>query len=45
MAVVQMLLKYTEYNEPRESRTNCDIVDAVTRKESKPRTTRQHARA
>jgi len=23
----KVLLKYTEYNEPHESRTNCDIVE------------------
>ncbi|PIC51727.1 hypothetical protein B9Z55_002123 [Caenorhabditis nigoni] len=29
----KVLLKYTEYNEPHESRTNNDIMDALNRKE------------
>ncbi|KAF3833110.1 hypothetical protein F7725_026775 [Dissostichus mawsoni] len=29
----KVLLKYTEYNEPHESRTNCDIVEALNKKE------------
>ncbi|KAL1242180.1 Myocyte-specific enhancer factor 2A [Trichinella spiralis] len=29
----KVLLKYTEYNEPHESRTNADIVEALHRKE------------
>lgn len=28
-----VLMKYTEYNEPHESRTNADIVDALSKKE------------
>lgn len=31
----KVLLKYTEYNEPHESRTNSDIMEALQRKESK----------
>ncbi|CAJ0578028.1 unnamed protein product, partial [Mesorhabditis spiculigera] len=31
----KVLLKYTEYNEPHESRTNSDIMDALQRKEQK----------
>uniref|UniRef100_A0A0K0G106 MADS-box domain-containing protein n=1 Tax=Strongyloides venezuelensis TaxID=75913 RepID=A0A0K0G106_STRVS len=31
----KVLLKYTEYNEPHESRTNNDIMDALHRKEGK----------
>lgn len=31
----KVLLKYTEYNEPHESRTNTDIMEALQRKESK----------
>ncbi|XP_066567970.1 myocyte-specific enhancer factor 2C isoform X2 [Amia ocellicauda] len=31
----KVLLKYTEYNEPHESRTNSDIVEALSKKESK----------
>lgn len=31
----KVLLKYTEYNEPHESRTNCDIVEALNKKEHK----------
>ncbi|CAG9538316.1 unnamed protein product [Cercopithifilaria johnstoni] len=31
----KVLLKYTEYNEPHESRTNGDIMEALQRKESK----------
>ncbi|VDN05421.1 unnamed protein product [Thelazia callipaeda] len=31
----KVLLKYTEYNEPHESRTNADIVEALQRKENK----------
>ncbi|KAG1649975.1 Myocyte-specific enhancer factor 2A [Nymphon striatum] len=31
----KVLLKYTEYNEPHESRTNNDIVEALNKKESK----------
>ncbi|XP_035850049.1 myocyte enhancer factor 2cb isoform X6 [Sander lucioperca] len=31
----KVLLKYTEYNEPHESRTNSDIVEALSRKENK----------
>lgn len=31
----KVLLKYTEYNEPHESRTNSDIVDALNRREHK----------
>ncbi|GMT26785.1 hypothetical protein PFISCL1PPCAC_18082, partial [Pristionchus fissidentatus] len=31
----KVLLKYTEYNEPHESRTNMDIMDVLQRKESK----------
>uniref|UniRef100_A0A0R3S059 MADS-box domain-containing protein n=1 Tax=Elaeophora elaphi TaxID=1147741 RepID=A0A0R3S059_9BILA len=31
----KVLLKYTEYNEPHESRTNADIMEALQRKESK----------
>ncbi|XP_051709580.1 myocyte-specific enhancer factor 2C isoform X4 [Oryctolagus cuniculus] len=31
----KVLLKYTEYNEPHESRTNSDIVEALNKKESK----------
>ncbi|XP_037981230.1 myocyte-specific enhancer factor 2C isoform X11 [Motacilla alba alba] len=31
----KVLLKYTEYNEPHESRTNSDIVEALHKKESK----------
>lgn len=31
----KVLLKYTEYNEPHESRTNSDIMDALQRKENK----------
>ncbi|XP_015216266.1 myocyte enhancer factor 2cb isoform X5 [Lepisosteus oculatus] len=30
----KVLLKYTEYNEPHESRTNSDIVEALSKKES-----------
>ncbi|XP_031425023.1 myocyte-specific enhancer factor 2A isoform X3 [Clupea harengus] len=29
----KVLLKYTEYNEPHESRTNADIVEALNKKE------------
>nr|XP_057944780.1 myocyte-specific enhancer factor 2A-like isoform X2 [Doryrhamphus excisus] len=29
----KVLLKYTEYNEPHESRTNSDIVEALSKKE------------
>ena len=29
----RILLKYTEYNDPHESRTNADIVEALHRKE------------
>ncbi|KAM4808694.1 myocyte-specific enhancer factor 2C isoform 10-T12 [Rhinophrynus dorsalis] len=31
----KVLLKYTEYNEPHESRTNSDIVEALNKKENK----------
>eukprot|EP00794_Sanderia_malayensis_P009516 gene9516-10504_t len=31
----KILLRYTEYNEPHESRTNADIVEAISRKENK----------
>ncbi|XP_056274511.1 myocyte enhancer factor 2cb isoform X14 [Pseudoliparis swirei] len=31
----KVLLKYTEYNEPHESRTNCDIVEALSKKANK----------
>ncbi|XP_035385615.1 myocyte enhancer factor 2cb isoform X9 [Electrophorus electricus] len=31
----KVLLKYTEYNEPHESRTNSDIVEALSKKDSK----------
>lgn len=31
----KVLLKYTEYNEPHESRTNADIIEALQRKEHK----------
>jgi hypothetical protein len=31
----KVLLKYTEYNEPHESRTNSDIMEALQRKEGK----------
>ncbi|CAI4227300.1 unnamed protein product [Auanema sp. JU1783] len=31
----KVLLKYTEYNEPHESRTNNDIMETLQRKESK----------
>ncbi|XP_016160604.1 PREDICTED: myocyte-specific enhancer factor 2C isoform X5 [Ficedula albicollis] len=31
----KVLLKYTEYNEPHESRTNSDIVEALHKKENK----------
>jgi hypothetical protein len=31
----KVLLKYTEYNEPHESRTNADIMEALQRKEGK----------
>ncbi|GMT00034.1 hypothetical protein PENTCL1PPCAC_22208 [Pristionchus entomophagus] len=31
----RVLLKYTEYNEPHESRTNTDIMEVLHRKESK----------
>lgn len=31
----KVLLKYTEYNEPHESRTNNDIVEALSKKEHK----------
>ncbi|KAM8793299.1 myocyte-specific enhancer factor 2C isoform 4-T4 [Eudromia elegans] len=31
----KVLLKYTEYNEPHESRTNSDIVEALNKKEKK----------
>uniref|UniRef100_A0A915HMN9 MADS-box domain-containing protein n=1 Tax=Romanomermis culicivorax TaxID=13658 RepID=A0A915HMN9_ROMCU len=31
----KILLKYTEYNDPHESRTNNDILDTLTRKEHK----------
>ncbi|KAM7077965.1 myocyte-specific enhancer factor 2C-like isoform 8-T8 [Ciconia maguari] len=31
----KVLLKYTEYNEPHESRTNLDIFEALNKKESK----------
>lgn len=31
----KVLLKYTEYNEPHESRTNNDIMEALQRKEGK----------
>ena len=30
----KVLLKYTEYNEPHESRTNGDIVDVSLKKKS-----------
>ncbi|XP_048880863.1 myocyte-specific enhancer factor 2D isoform X11 [Brienomyrus brachyistius] len=29
----KVLLKYTEYNEPHESRTNADIIEALSKKE------------
>ncbi|XP_074650357.1 myocyte-specific enhancer factor 2A-like isoform X2 [Tubulanus polymorphus] len=32
----KVLLKYTEYNEPHESRTNKDIIEALNKKEHKP---------
>ncbi|KAF7703222.1 myocyte-specific enhancer factor 2A-like isoform X2 [Silurus meridionalis] len=31
----KVLLKYTEYNEPHESRTNSDIVEALNKKEQR----------
>lgn len=31
----EVLLKYTEYNEPHESRTNIDIMELLQRKEGK----------
>ncbi|KAM9826261.1 myocyte-specific enhancer factor 2A-like isoform X1 [Syngnathus typhle] len=31
----KVLLKYTEYNEPHESRTNADIVEALNKKEQR----------
>lgn len=31
----KILLKYTEYNEPHESRTNSDIVETISKKENK----------
>ncbi|CAD5116826.1 DgyrCDS5671 [Dimorphilus gyrociliatus] len=31
----KVLLKYTEYNEPHESRTNKDIIDVLNKKENK----------
>ncbi|XP_052412473.1 myocyte enhancer factor 2cb isoform X10 [Carassius gibelio] len=31
----KVLLKYTEYNEPHESRTNSDIVEALSKRENK----------
>ncbi|XP_065059798.1 myocyte-specific enhancer factor 2C-like isoform X1 [Rhopilema esculentum] len=31
----KILLRYTEYNEPHESRTNADIIEAISRKENK----------
>ncbi|XP_050008366.1 myocyte-specific enhancer factor 2C isoform X2 [Alexandromys fortis] len=31
----KVLLKYTEYNEPHESRTNSEIVEALNKKENK----------
>merc|ERR1712096_468274 len=31
----KVLLKYTEYNEPHESRTNKNIIDALNKKENK----------
>ncbi|XP_041093826.1 myocyte-specific enhancer factor 2C isoform X6 [Polyodon spathula] len=31
----KVLLKYTEYNEPHESRTNSDIVETLNKKENK----------
>lgn len=31
----KILLRYTEYNEPHESRTNADIVEAISKKENK----------
>ena len=31
----KILLKYTEYNEPHESRTNADIHETISRKEHK----------
>nr|XP_028561049.1 myocyte-specific enhancer factor 2A isoform X5 [Podarcis muralis] len=31
----KVLLKYTEYNEPHESRTNSDIVEALNKKENR----------
>ncbi|XP_013785034.1 myocyte-specific enhancer factor 2-like isoform X1 [Limulus polyphemus] len=31
----KVLLKYTEYNEPHESRTNSDIIEALSKKEHK----------
>ncbi|XP_030623414.1 myocyte enhancer factor 2cb isoform X11 [Chanos chanos] len=31
----KVLLKYTEYNEPHESRTNSDIVEALSKKDNK----------
>lgn len=31
----KILLKYTEYNEPHESRTNTDIVETISKKENK----------
>ncbi|NP_001161589.1 myocyte enhancer factor [Saccoglossus kowalevskii] len=31
----KVLLKYTEYNEPHESRTNHDIIEALNKKENK----------
>jgi len=31
----KVLLKYTEYNEPHESRTNKDIIEALNKKENK----------
>uniref|UniRef100_A0A1W7RA64 Myocyte-specific enhancer factor 2 n=1 Tax=Hadrurus spadix TaxID=141984 RepID=A0A1W7RA64_9SCOR len=34
----KVLLKYTEYNEPHESRTNSDIVEALSKKEHKSAT-------
>ena len=35
----KVLLKYTEYNEPHESRTNGDIVDvSLSKRHAKPKT-------
>ena len=33
----KILLKYTEYNEPHESLTNKNIIDALSKKENKVR--------